>query len=192
MSAELTAQDGAALLALARAAIADRLFATGALAVARKGIELTPRLAALRACFVTLKTPDAGGALRLRGCIGTIEARLPARDAVVASALDAAFADPRFAPLTREEYPGLVLSVSMLTPIVPVPGADHIVPGRDGVALEAGGRSALFLPEVAAEHGWSRIELLDQLARKAGLPADAWRTGRLSTFQSERFGEQAT
>ena len=150
---------------------------------------MTPALAAARACFVTLKTPGSDGLLRLRGCIGSTEARLPAHKAVAATALDAAFADPRFPKLTRDEYPGLVLSVSALTPMAQVAGADAIVAGRDGVVLECDGRRALFLPEVATEQGWTRTELLENVARKAGLPAEAWRRARLFTFESERFGE---
>jgi AmmeMemoRadiSam system protein A len=189
MSARLTAEEGAALVKLARAAIEDRLFENGALVAARDTLAITPALSEKRACFVTLKTPDDGGKLQLRGCIGTTEARLPAHEAAVASALDAAFDDPRFAPLAPEEYEGLVLSVSALTPFAPVPGAELIVPGRDGVVLTAQGRRALFLPEVAAEEGWTRIELLEHLCKKAGLPKNAWQGAKLSTFQSERFGE---
>ena len=189
MSPRLSAEEGAALVSLARAAIEDRLFHNGALAAARNDIAMTPALEAKRACFVTLETPGADGALQLRGCIGSTEARLPAHEAAVASALDAAFDDPRFQPLKPVEHPGLVLSVSALTPFTPVPGAESIVPGRDGVVLEAQGRRALFLPEVAAEQGWTRIELLEHLCRKAGLPKDAWQGARLSTFQSEKFSE---
>jgi len=189
MSAGLTPEEGAALLALARAAIEDRLFDNGALAKARSAVPKTPALAAPRVCFVTLEMPGPGGELRLRGCVGSDETHLPACEAVVASALDAAFADPRFPPLVREEHAGLVVSVSALTPMVPVPAAEAIVVGRDGVSLECDGHGALFLPEVAGEHGWTRIELLEHLARKAGLPADAWRRAQLSTFHSEKFGE---
>ena len=189
MSARLTVEEGAALVCLARAAIEDRLFHNGALAAARRTVAITPALAAKRACFVTLKTPDANGQLQLRGCIGSTEARLPAHEAAVDSALDAAFDDPRFAPLPPEEHEGLALSVSALTPLTPVPGAESIVAGRDGVALECNGRRALFLPEVATEQGWTRIELLEHLCKKAGLSKDAWQGAKLSTFQSERFGE---
>jgi AMMECR1 domain-containing protein len=73
--------------------------------------------------------------------------------------------------------------------MVHVDAAESIILGRDGVSLECDGREALFLPEVAGEHGWTLLELLEQLARKAGLPAEAWRRARLSTFRSERFGE---
>jgi AmmeMemoRadiSam system protein A len=187
VSATLTAEEGAALVALARAAIEDRLFDNGALAQAQRQAPATPALASPRACFVTLKTKGANGSLELRGCIGSTEALLPAREAVVASALDAAFADPRFHPLSREEHESLVVSVSALTPMVSVPHADAIVVGIDGVALECDGGTALFLPEVAGEQGWTRIELLENLARKAGLPPAAWQRAQLSTFHSERF-----
>ncbi len=189
MPTPLTAGEGAALVGLARAAIEDRLFDNGALAAARKTLAITPALAKKRACFVTLKTPDEGGALQLRGCIGSTEARLPADEAAVASALDAAFDDPRFAPLAPDEHAGLVIAVSALTPFTRVPGALSIVPGRDGVVLEARGCRALFLPEVAAEEGWTRIELLEHLCKKAGLPTNAWQGAKLSIFRSERFGE---
>ncbi|MDD5718173.1 MAG: AMMECR1 domain-containing protein, partial [Candidatus Krumholzibacteria bacterium] len=53
-----------------------------------------------------------------------------------------------------------------------------------------GDRSAVFLPQIASEQGWSREEMLAHLCRKAGLPADAWREGaQLLTFQADVFGE---
>lgn len=191
MSAALTPPEGAALVALARAAIEERLFGGGALGSARARLEITEALAIRRGCFVTLKKPAPSGELLLRGCIGSIEPRLPAHEAVVESAVHAAFEDPRFPPLEREEYAEVALSVSALTPMEPVPSAEAIVAGRHGVLLEASGRRAVFLPEVAAEQGWSTVELLDQLCRKAGLPRGAWREARLWVFLSERFGEEA-
>jgi AmmeMemoRadiSam system protein A len=188
-ASRLTAEEGAVLVALARAAIEDRLVAGGALAAARRAVALTPALLEKRACFVTLETPDANGELRLRGCIGSTEARRPAHEDAVEQALNAAFDDPRFEPLAPEELQGLVVSVSALTPFTPVPGPDSIVPGYHGVVLECDGRQALFLPEVATEQGWTVTELLEQLAGKAGLPARAWRRAKLFTFASERFGE---
>ena len=188
MSTKLTPAEGAALLALARAAIEDELFQNGALATARARTVMTPALAAPRACFVTLETPDGDGVLQLRGCIGSTEAHQPGSDAVVVSALDAAFADPRFPRLTREEHPELVVTVSALTPLAEIAGAEAVDVSRDGVVLECDGLRALFLPHVAEEQGWGLIELLENLARKAGLPANAWRRARLFTFASESFG----
>src|SRR4051794_14968659 len=58
--------------------------------------------------FVTLTTSDGD----LRGCIGSIVARAPLFLAVHASALNAAFRDPRFHPVRREEFAGLHIEVS--------------------------------------------------------------------------------
>jgi AMMECR1 domain-containing protein len=46
----------------------------------------------------------------------------------------------------------------------------------------------VFLPEVAAEQGWTREETLSHLSRKAGLPADAWREGaRFQVFTTVKY-----
>jgi AMMECR1 domain-containing protein len=43
---------------------------------------------------------------------------------------------------------------------------------------------------VATEQGWKTPELLDNLCRKAGLPADAWKSGaQLYVFQAQVFHE---
>jgi AmmeMemoRadiSam system protein A len=105
-------------------------------------------------------------------------------------ALQAAFEDPRFRKVTLEEVPKLEIEISVLTPMTPVSGPEEIVVGRDGVLLQKGGRSAVFLPQVAPEQGWGRDEMLDNLSQKAGLSAKAWREGtRFSTFQALVFGE---
>ena len=189
MTPSLTAAEGAALLRLARAAIDERLYGGAALVQARREIAMTAGLLALRGCFVTLKTPDPAAGFQLRGCIGSVEARVPLHDAVVDAALHAAFDDPRFRPLESAELAGVVLSVSALGVPERVESADAIVAGRHGVILELEGKGALFLPEVASEHGWSTRELLDNLADKAGLPAGSWRQAVLQVFTSEHFVE---
>jgi len=185
----LLAEDGAWLVVLARAAIAESLQGGGVLDAALALRPKSASLVALRACFVTLEARDDAGRLDLRGCIGSTEPRRALADAVVEAARQAAFEDPRFAPLTAEELPRVVVTVSALTPLVPASGPDAIVPGRDGVVLVAGGKQAVFLPEVAARYGWEAGELLAQLARKAGMDRHAWRDGRLFVFTCERFAE---
>ena len=119
---------------------------------------------------------------RLRGCIGSTEACQPANDAVVerlwtrpcGSAL----------PVLARGHPEIVVTVSALTPLAEISGADDRL-GRRRRHRDGPG---LFFPHVAEEQGWSHIELLENLARKAGLPANAWRRARLFTFGSERFG----
>lgn len=185
----MTGPERQALLLLARAAIVDRLLGGGALEAARRSVAATPALEERRGVFVTLKVPEGSGGLRLRGCIGSIVGEEPIRDGVVAAARAAAFSDPRFPPLTLPELHDVVLSVSALTVPSPAGSADAIVAGEHGVVLEAGSHRAVFLPQVAAEQGWTTPTLLAELARKAGLPPDGWREGRLFTFRSENFGE---
>ena len=158
---DLTPADKKALLALARETISR--FLTTQMVPLPRG--LSPAAMEQRGVFVTLKKHGD-----LRGCIGRMIPDRPLATLVGAMALQAAFEDPRFRPVTLEEVPKLEIEISVLTPMKPVSGPDEIVVGRDGVLLQKGGRSAVFLPQVAPEQGWGRDEMLDNLARKAGLP----------------------
>ena len=119
--------------------------------------------------FVTLK--DAKGVLR--GCIGTVIPREPLYKSVVNNAYSAAFADRRFSPLESRELSGLQVEISLLSKPVEV-GRDK-VKLTDGVILELGEKSALFLPEVAQEQKWDLPTMFTELSRKAGLPSQAWK-----------------
>ncbi|MEI7672006.1 MAG: AmmeMemoRadiSam system protein A, partial [Deltaproteobacteria bacterium] len=145
----------------------------------------SPVLREPRGVFVTLKKRE-----ELRGCIGRMVPDRPLAELVGAMALQSAFEDPRFSPVTLKELADLEIEISVLTPMKPVSGPNDIVVGRDGVLLQKGGKSAVFLPQVAPEQGWGRDEMLDHLSRKAGLPAGAWRDGAsFLTFQAIVFGE---
>lgn len=171
------------LLAVARAAIEERLGAAGALASALESVARTPALEEARGAFVTLEDED------LRGCIGRIVSSDALVDTVVHCARAAAFEDPRFPPMTADAWPGVRISISVLTPPVDVAGADAVEIGSHGVVFERGHHRSVFLPQVAVEQGWDRTALLENLARKAGLPREGWRGGRLSVFETESFGE---
>jgi MEMO1 family protein len=129
------------------------------------------------ATFVTLLRAGA-----LRGCIGSLEAARPIGADVADNALGAAFRDPRFPALTRDEWPLCSVEVSLLSVPKPIQFADEdqllalIRAGEDGLILEADGRRATFLPQV-----WESIaeprQFLDELMRKAGVPAGT-RLGR--------------
>jgi AmmeMemoRadiSam system protein A len=185
----MTAEDRAALLRLARAAIASELEGPGSLDSARRAIDPDGPLGETRATFVTLRAPGDTARPELRGCIGTLEAREALHESVVRNARRAAFHDPRFEPVTAAELDRLTISISVLTPTTPIDSPDRIEPGRDGVRLDLGPHRAVFLPEVATDHGWDRDELLRQLARKAGIRGGDWRGARLGTFRTESFGE---
>jgi AmmeMemoRadiSam system protein A len=139
-----------------------------------------------RALFVTLRM---GG--QLRGCIGTLAPEGDLGRTVPRFALRAAFEDPRFPGLTAAELPDCTIEISVLTAPRPVERPDDVVVGRDGLMIELGGRRGLLLPQVATEWGFDRVTFLNELARKAGLPPDAWKlpAARLWSFQAEVFAE---
>ncbi len=138
------------------------------------------------AAFVTL---TIGG--QLRGCIGYTEAIMPLYQCVSECAVSAAFRDPRFKPLTKDEYPNIHVEISVLTPLVNVSSIDEIMVGRDGLMISQMGRRGLLLPQVATDYGWDRETFLIQTCRKAGLPDDAWQHGAtIQKFTAFVFEEE--
>jgi AmmeMemoRadiSam system protein A len=158
-----TPDEGAALVALAVEAIAARLSGRHP----RPGVPEFPRLLALGASFVTLER--AG---RLRGCIGTVQARRPLYLDVLRNARQA-MTDPRLPPVTEADWPRLDVKVSVLSTPAPLPArtptelAGRLRPGIDGIVLADGQRRATFLPSV-----WGKlpdpVDFLDALLAKGG------------------------
>ena len=180
----LDASDKKVLLRLVRETI-TRFLRTETVPLPRGG---SARLLRESGAFVTLKSRG-----QLRGCIGRIQAAGPLIQLVGTLALESAFRDSRFKPVGAGELEEIEIEVSVLTPLVSVPGPDAVRPGRDGVVLSVGERSAVFLPQVATEQGWNRTELLDNLARKAGLPGNAWhgKDAKILTFRADVFDESS-
>ena len=189
-SGTLSASDKSFLLDLARRAIQYALntrMVPTADALNVNPAALSPALRKNMGAFVTLTLKQNH---RLRGCIGEIQPYRPLWKAVLGRAVDAAFRDPRFLPLTAQEFADVEIEISALTPAVPVASWRDIVIGRHGMTLSKNGRSAVFLPQVAPEQGWDIGETLTNLAMKAGLPPDAWREGASFTvFEAIVFHE---
>jgi AMMECR1 domain-containing protein len=121
----------------------------------------------------------------LRVCMGIIEAREPSRGGVGSIVRRPRSAVPVVTRGARHGGFG-----SRCYPRQPVAGPEAIEVGRHGVVLSKSGRRAVFLPQVATEQGWTRDEMLTQLSRKAGLPADAWRQGAtFEVFTAQVFAE---
>jgi AmmeMemoRadiSam system protein A len=189
----LSPDQGQWLLRLARATIAEQL---GRPLPQDQKRALTDQLQhPVYACpcgaFVTL-TLNGG----LRGCIGTLTSKKTLVDNVRENAINAAFHDPRFPPLTPKEYDEMKIEISVLERPRPLAYCDaddlpgRLRPGIDGVILHKGGSSATFLPQV-----WKQLprsqDFLSHLCLKAGLPAQAWRDGdlRVETYQVQSFEE---
>ncbi|MDP9263599.1 MAG: AmmeMemoRadiSam system protein A, partial [Acidobacteriota bacterium] len=129
---------------------------------------LSPHLAELRGAFVTLHL--AG---QLRGCVGFVQPARGLYHTVMEAALNAAFHDPRFLPVSTEEAPELEVEISVLSPLQPI-APEEVVVGRHGLVVSRGSYRGLLLPQVAVENGWNAATFLEQTCLKAGLPADAW------------------
>jgi AmmeMemoRadiSam system protein A len=153
---------------------------------------LPPRLTEPGASFVTL---NIGG--QLRGCMGTIEAKLPLAEDVTKNASSAALRDPRFPTVTLEEIDLIETEVSVLTtPEILLYNSsedllNRLKPGVDGVIVKKGVRRATFLPQV-----WKKVEgaedFLSRLCLKANLAQDAWRSEELEilTYNVESFSRE--
>jgi AmmeMemoRadiSam system protein A len=129
----------------------------------------------------------------LRGCIGVIEGKEPLYLTVSHMAVESAVGDPRFSPLTSAALGGIVIEISVLSPLVRVADAGDIQLGIHGVMVKKGFCSGVFLPQVASTTGWSKEEFLSFLcAHKARLPADAWKQPgtELYTFTAQVIREK--
>jgi AmmeMemoRadiSam system protein A len=152
---------------------------------------VSPGLRQAGASFVTLNKRGC-----LRGCVGSLEARRPLVLDVQQNGIGAAFRDPRFPPVQLEEVDELDIEISVLSSPerLDYDGArdlfNELRPGVDGVVIERGWHRATFLPQV-----WEKLpdkgQFLQHLCLKAGLPADAYRSGELDvyTYQVEKFKE---
>lgn len=146
--------------------------------------------------FVTWNKVVNGGEPRLCGCIGTLEACCLIngfKDYALASALR----DHRFPPIQAKELPFLECTVSILTNYETAANYLDWEVGRHGMIIEftdpdyKARRSATYLPEIAAHEGWTKIEAIDTLVRKAGydgiITESLRKRIRLTRYQSTLF-----
>ncbi len=122
-----------------------------------------------RATFVTLNLNG-----NLRGCIGSLLPRRTLFDDIVSNAKAAAFEDPRFSPLTPEEFKNIEIEISILSipTLLEYEDIDDLKSklkiGIDGVILKDGIYQATFLPSV-----WEQLPTFElfftHLCAKAGL-----------------------
>ncbi|KAL0382729.1 UNVERIFIED_CONTAM: hypothetical protein Scaly_0560200 [Sesamum calycinum] len=146
--------------------------------------------------FVTWNKVVNGGERRLRGCIGTLEARCIVngfRDYALTSALR----DRRFPPIQAKELPYLECTVSILTNYETAHDYLDWEVGKHGIIIEFTDpdyntrQNATYLPDVAAHQGWTKIEAIDSLIRKAGyngtITEQLRKRIRLTRYQSTLF-----
>lgn len=136
--------------------------------------------------FVTLKRKG-----NLRGCIGNIISDSPLSETIREMSVAAAFRDPRFSPLHKDEIDEITIEISILSPLVKVENLLNVKTGRDGLYVRNGLNSGLLLPQVATEQGWNRKKFINQTFIKAGLTPDYIDdvNTELFSFRADVFGE---
>jgi len=185
----LTEHQGQVLIRLARQTIEKQLGVQPTDPVS-PDLLTDPLFQQYRAVFVTLNKRG-----QLRGCIGSLAGMESILDGVRRHAVNAAFHDHRFKPVTALELGELDIDISVLTEPEPLAYSDSddlvrkLRPGIDGVILrDSTGASATFLPQV-----WDQLpataDFLGHLCRKAGLRDDTWRTRQLEiqTYQVQHL-----
>lgn len=139
-------------------------------------------------------TWNIGRDQKLRGCIGTFSAmnlHAGLREYAITSALK----DSRFPPISKDELPRLHCAVSILTNFED--GLDYMdwEPGTHGIRIEFLNdrglkKTATYLPEVAIDQGWDRLQTIDSLLRKGGfkgsINGETRRAIKLTRYRSEK------
>lgn len=184
--------DKALLLDVARKSIMSHLYKEEHFSMPKQS-DPNAHLWEKKGCFVTLTSNS-----QLRGCIGTIEPIYPLIKGVHLNALNAAFYDPRFSPLSVEEYPAIRIEISVLTEpaelhyTTPHDLLNKVKPGVDGIILQLDHHQATFLPQV-----WEELsnpeDFFNQLSWKAGLTPNDWKNNpnmKIFTYQVEKFAEE--
>lgn len=146
---------------------------------------LTSNLTTRAGAFVTLKEDGA-----LRGCIGNFQPSQPLYITVQSMAIAAATQDTRFSPVKPSEINRLEIEISVLTPMQKIKSIDEIELGKHGIYIKKGYRSGTFLPQVATETHWTKIEFLGHCAQdKADIGWDGWKDADIYIYEALVFGE---
>ncbi len=184
----LKSEDGRALIRLVRESI-KAVFSGKDVEVSD---EIKGKYSEKLGVFVTL-TIDG----ELRGCIGFPEPVFELYKSVVDAAKSAAFSDPRFGPLSEEEYGKIEVEISVLTKpeLINVEKPEDYLRkiriGEDGLIIRGLYGSGLLLPQVFTEYKCDAEQAFNMVCEKAGLDRDAWKdlNNKIYKFQAQIFKE---
>ena len=152
---------------LAKSTVEEYLIKQNIPVVKKLPEELTKQKAG---CFVSIHLKNNH---ELRGCIGTI---IPVYKnlggEIIANAIEAAFRDPRFEPITKPELDNLEYSVDVLSQPEAIKTEKELDPHKYGVIVKSmdGFRTGLLLPDL---EGVQTVKQQVDIAReKAGIEPD--------------------
>ena len=165
---------------IAYTSIKDSLDGKG---VAEANVSLHSSLKQKCGAFVSLHKQG-----HLRGCIGHFGEDVPLYKIVAEMARAAAFEDPRFLPVSRQELDSIDIEISVLTPMRRIHSLDEFELHRHGIYIRKGYHSGTFLPQVADEVNWTKEEFVGHCSQdKAGLGWNGWRDAELYVYEAIVF-----
>lgn len=187
----LSLEEGKFLIKLARRSI-ESVFENKEIKIDES--QLSKNLLEKRGVFVTLYKINEKK--ELRGCIGYPYPILPLYKATINAAIQSAFNDPRFSPLTKNELEKIVIEISVLTKpkLVKAKSLEELLEkmelGKHGIIVERGPYSGLLLPQVPIEYGLSKKEFFYEACLKAGFVYDGnFSLLKVYFFEAEIFCE---
>ena len=147
---------------------------------------ISEKLKEMSGCFVTLTENRS-----LRGCVGYIYPVKPLYMCVIENSINAAFKDKRFSPVSKNETNKIKIEISVLSKPKKVNTIGNklkniLVPGKYGVILRNGMKSATYLPQV-----WKQIpnkeQFLNYLCLKGEMKQDCWKDNKTDVYFYEDF-----
>ena len=119
---------------------------------------------------------------------------MPLYEAVIKNAVSAAYSDPRFPPLTKEEANKLEIEISVLTEPIKLDYTNTVDLLKKlnpdlGIIIKKGFATATFLPQV-----WEQLpdkkQFLANLCLKANISPEAWKDSNIEVYayKVEKFG----
>ena len=176
-SFSFTEQEKKQLFTIAKNSIQSRLYGNKNPVIDEKTVP--DNLKVPMGAFVTLKIDGV-----LRGCIGRFISSEPLYSVVGESAISSAFEDPRFSPLTKEEFKNTKIEITVLGPLKKINNINEIILGKHGIYIKKDHYAGTMLPPVAIENRWTVEEFLGFTSRdKAGLGWDGWKNAEIYIYE---------
>ncbi|MDP3787716.1 MAG: AmmeMemoRadiSam system protein B [Candidatus Chromulinivorax sp.] len=140
--------------------------------------------------FVSLYTMSDHG-IRLRGCMGKVQAKISLYDMVYHMSKQAACNDVRFYPLCTRDLDNTIISLSVITDCTRIRQYNQIGES-DGVLLQYGGKEAVWEPTKLSVTDVDYQAILIRLSDQMGLHRFIWKKPKahIFTFHSIVFQEE--
>ncbi len=110
---------------------------------------------------------------KVRGYVGDIEPENDVIKTVQNCAINSAFFDPRFIPLSKDEYEKLNVTLFLFKDITELKNIKVLNPSKDAVIVKSDIHIGVLLPDEFADFHFTSEEYLKEAAIRAGIPSNA-------------------